>query len=202
MLGRLCVSRTHSDLIESYSTKGNWVSDRRNMADWHDYVSLLPTMAAIVNSVIAVMIAQIVHQNQRAKIALVLLAWLIAGSAIAITISGQHDIISAREGERSRDTRIREMLGDFISHGQSLMSAFSNPKAAPHVAEANKWLSDTSDFLLKNLGKSYVTRFDNPSGTPIENVITPGITTDNQTNWRIVNQHVFRLEQFSEELPH
>jgi hypothetical protein len=134
------------------------------MGDWHDYVALLPTLAAVANGFIAVVVAQFLHERRRARMVLVAAAGVIAFSAIGATIYGQHALVAIRDAERSRKTDIREHLGEYILRGTNLMLKCADGKVPPPEDEANAWASEVETYLATLLGNSYVTTFRDSTG--------------------------------------
>jgi hypothetical protein len=170
------------------------------MGDWHDYVSLLPTMAAVINGFIAVVIAQFLQDRRRAKVVLVAFAGLVGLIAISATLYGQHAIMMARSAERARYVDIREHVGEFISQGNDLMRECGNNNAPPPIQTANEWAGRTEEFLAEQLGKSYVTRFRDGTGAP--SMSLNGADAIHQNVWFGIYIRVLRLERFSGELLH
>lgn len=106
----------------------------------------------------------------------------------------------AELNEHRHKRKARGAIGEFLSAGQALMEQFAkdDPRILP-LKESQDWAATAEDILQKMLDPSYVARFRNPAGLPIDEGI--GIQLpQHRTALAWVRVRVMRLEQFLSEL--
>jgi hypothetical protein len=168
------------------------------MGDWQSLWAVLPSTAAVINGVIAVLIANHLQDRPRAKRIWTAVVVIVAVLAVGATLYGQSRVISDRAAERGRLVDIRERIGEFISQGNGIMNECGNNSVPAPLEIGNQWASDAEKFLLERLGKSYATRFSDGAGVP--SMVLNGADPAHQSVWFGVYVRVVRLEQFSTEL--
>jgi hypothetical protein len=169
------------------------------MGSLQDYVPVLPTVAALVNGLIAVMIANFFKDKPRAKRALAISAGIVCMVALGATFYGQHSIGAARDAEHRHNVEVRERLGAFIAEGDSLMREYADLGTPLPTDKANDWANRTETFLAMRLGMSYVIRFRDDTGVPSIR-LTIGDAARG-AEWYGIYARVLRLQEFSTEVP-
>jgi hypothetical protein len=171
---------------------------------WRDYAGLLPSSAAIVNGLIAVLIAQFFKERPAARIFLVGMASILAVAAVGATFCGQSQVVAARDADQTHRRDLREALGSYIEKGNELELAISNSaksEAKAPIQEENNWYASVIQFLREKLGSSYVARFHDLSGI---GRVYLGVSTDDDHQslfWSVYTRR-FRLEQFVDQFPY
>jgi hypothetical protein len=165
-----------------------------------DYLGILPGIIAVVNGALAALLSHYPFKTPAGKLRFIVIVGLLSFAAVGATIYSQHLIVAQRNEERAQRDIIREKLGTFIEEGTRLMNQCRDSSKPPPVDAINEWVSRVYPFLTQSLGKSYIARFNDPSGVPPQGPV--GVDNEHQNAWFAVFQRVFRLEQFSQELPH
>lgn len=166
---------------------------------FRDYGTPFASAVAVLNGFIAVLIAQLFQDYPIAKMFLVVSAGLLGAAAICVTFYTQRQIVATRDAEAARRLAIREWLGSFVAEGNHLMNSLDPTKSVP-LDQTNEWANRVEVFLLTKLGQSYVNRFRDWTGTP--SVQPPAVLdSEHQKAWAQIYFRVFRLEQFSQQLP-
>jgi ABC-type transport system involved in cytochrome bd biosynthesis fused ATPase/permease subunit len=135
-----------------------------------DYGALISPIAAVINGFIAVLVANFLKDNAKAKVVLVVSAALLGIAGIGASILSQRQLLSVKIAEQTKNKARREALGSFIADGLKLIVDCSDSSIPPKLAEANKWFENVSLYLSANMGDAYVTRLKNPAGLPINAV--------------------------------
>lgn len=165
---------------------------------FRDYGAPFATAVAVFNSVITVTIGQCFKDSPRARAILVVASILLGGVAVIATFYSMHEIVAARDAEAARRVAIREGIGKFIEEGQNLQNKCGDVTVPLPTEAANDWDMRAKAFLNTNLDASYVIRFVDTIGA------TPLVTqlSDDRRNLFIgIYVRIFRLEQFSQQLP-
>jgi hypothetical protein len=125
-----------------------------------DYISVLPSVAAVVSAFIALLVAQFFKDNTVAKVLLVIAAGILGVVAIGATIYGQHQIVAAKEAAAHRNEEIRNTLGNFTAEGLAIVGpGCADPSnTTPPVAEVDAWRGRIIAYLASRVGQSYVPR--------------------------------------------
>jgi predicted PurR-regulated permease PerM len=167
------------------------------MDNLRDYVPVLPSMAAVVSTFLAVLVANFFKRRPCMRVALVVITGLFAVAAVGVTVYGQHQIIAQRAAQAKRNAEIRQRLGDFIREGATLVAKCPDANGVSEPA-IDAWLKEVNDFLDTQLGHSYSERLLNPIGSLL-NVGCNGANQQNNTLFRIVMGVNGHLEQFSQQ---
>ncbi len=163
------------------------------------YLSVVPSILAVVSAFAALLLGQFFRENMIAKVILVGISGLCAVGAIGATISGQHQINAAVKAQAARNKEIRDTLGNFVEEGLRLIApGCANPAiTTPPIDAIAAWEARISTFMDAKMGHSYVQRMQNlppgfltsaHCGNPNFNGVVVAVTE--------VNTH---LEQFSEQ---
>jgi len=166
---------------------------------WRDYVQPVSTIAALLLSTLALVLAQFPIGSVRAKwtyVAIVIVFNLVA--AVSVVYSQYYTITKARTEIATR-REIREQLGVFIERGNALMARLRDADAPLADADSNAWANEVETFLSEKLGQSYVLRFRSDTGILLGEPV--GLARPHIDYWRGVRNRVYNLERFSAELP-
>jgi hypothetical protein len=164
---------------------------------WRDYVGLIPSSAAIVNGLLAVLIAQFFKERPIARAILVGVAFILGGAAIGATFYGQSQVIAARDADTKHRHDIRAAFGEFISQGREIEKKIADTSIQSPVQDKNIWDNEVALYLNSNLDESYSIRFHDQTG--INPAYLQGVDNDRQRLWWELHVSLFRLEQFSDQ---
>jgi hypothetical protein len=165
-----------------------------------DYVNILPAVIAVINGALAVFSTHYPFKTPAARTRFICVVAALSVAAIGATFYSQHSVIAQRAEEQIHRKAIREELGTFINEGNNLMRECATERNRPLASDQRQhWLEGVVSFLSKELGYSYVARFADQTGVP--NVMLIGANDERQSFWYSIYAGVYRLEQFSQELP-
>jgi hypothetical protein len=169
---------------------------------FRDYGTPFATAVAVINTVITVTVGQYFKDSPRARAVLVAASMIFGCIAIIATFYSQHEIVATRDAEAARRVAVREGIGKLIEEGQNLQNECADA-ATPLPKEAViDWETQAKAFLSANLGPSYVTRFGDPIGaSPLLTVSMSAMSDDRRNLFIGIYVRIFRLEQFSQQLP-
>lgn len=163
-----------------------------------DYLSTVPTLIAIINTVIAVASSHFKPEQTKWKFAL-LGASLVLGVAAAVTtIAGQHHVVAVQAERASLLGYERAQIGNFIEDADTLLLTLRDQSKPVPLDDLNKWYAVVEAWLNDRLGPSYVQRFNDNAG--LVHGEPPNVDETHQGYWNGIYERVTRLQQFSSEL--
>jgi hypothetical protein len=163
-----------------------------------DYGALVSPILAIVNGLIALVVAQFFKERPAAKIFLVASAAVLSVAAVTATVVSQRQALAIKVASDARHKEIREQLGKFIADGAQITSDCSDNSTPPNWRALAEWVSKVSEYLKAQLGQSYAARVISAAGVPV-NVACSGADEAHNKVFRVGNAINFHLEQFSSE---
>jgi len=164
-----------------------------------DYINVVPTLIAIVNTVIAVGVSHFRPERNRLKVTLLIVAIGLGILAAIATVYGQHLVIQKRDEEASRRRSIHAQLGEYISRGDQIMHSLQDQNTPVDALTINDWDDQIERYLASSFGAGYVARFRDGSG--IFHGEPQGVDMLHVNVWNAMYERVVRLQQFSGELP-
>ncbi len=166
---------------------------------FRDYGTPFASAVAVLNGFIAVIVAQLFPDYPIAKALLAASAGLLGAAAIFATFYTQRQIVTTRDAEAARRLAIREWLGLFVAEGNNLKEQCRDVTKQVPLDQAYEWANRIEAFLSTQLGLSYVNRFKDSTG--ILPASPPGLGGEHLNVWAYIYSRIFRLEQFSQQLP-
>jgi hypothetical protein len=163
-----------------------------------DYANVIPTIIAIINSVIAVSVSHFKPERQRLKIAILVVSILLGLAAAGATIYGQYATVQKREAEVAKRNDVHSHLGELIAQGDGLLIVLRDASKPVASSEATAWALGTEQYLRGSLGPGYVERFRDSSGMVHGQPV--GLDDAHIGYWNGVYERVARLQQFSAEI--
>jgi hypothetical protein len=88
---------------------------------WSDYIPVLPSVAAVINGFIALLVAQFFKEHPRSKAVLVGSAFLLGLASVGGTIYAQSRTIADKHAAHDRTVETRNKLGEFLLEANDLM---------------------------------------------------------------------------------
>jgi hypothetical protein len=166
---------------------------------FRDYGTPFASAVAVLNGFIAVLIAQLFQDYPIAKMLLVSSAGLLGGAAICATFYTQHQIVATRDAAAARRLAIRDGLGSFVAEGNDLKELCRDATKQVPLDQTYEWANTVEAFLSTQLGQSYVNRFRDSTG--VLPMSPAGLGGEHLNVWSYIYSRIFRLEQFSQQLP-
>ena len=131
--------------------------------------------------------------------------WLALGLGLFISIAwAYHDLrmekvaLERQVDEKDKKRTIRETLGGFLREGAEFKRQCTRENEEPPFGEAEDWSTRTEEYLEKSLGASYIARFKNSAGLPMQTCSIYSI--EHRNLWGGINTRLARLEEFIKEL--
>jgi len=125
-----------------------------------------------------------------------ILLWVVSGASFFVAVVFiVIDNIKSRKEDREKLTQkekrkvIRGKLGQYLSKGNLLYQYDPNN-------EASKWASEVEDFLSRDLGDDYISRFGSETGILLENGMEGSIFQAR----RFLEIRMIRLNEFIREM--
>jgi hypothetical protein len=164
-----------------------------------DYVPVVPTLLAIVNSVIAVWMAQFKPESQRLKVGLLLFAIVAGLAAAGATIAATYHVVQSAKQVQAENAQTLATLGDLIEEGDKLLAPLRDQSVPVDNAGLNAWAAKAEKSLLDSasLGPAFVRRFRDASGLLHG---SPNVDEPHQSSWNGVYERITRLQEFSAEM--
>jgi len=163
-----------------------------------DYAGVIPTLIAIVNSVIAVSVSHFKPERTRLKVALLVASILLGVAAAGATIYVQYEMIQKRDAEIAKRNDIHQRLGEFIAQGDAILAILRDESKSVASTEANSWALTVEKYLSDSLGPGFVERFRDSSGMLHGQPV--GLDEAHVSYWNGVYKRIERLQQFSAEV--
>src|ERR1700731_2761660 len=163
-----------------------------------DYASIIPSVIAVMNGLLAIYSTHYPFEALTAKLAFIIIIGSLSLAAIVETVYSHHLVLAARAEERRRILKIRGQLGIFISHGANLLKLAATASVLPPIDQANEWVSSIENFFATNMGDPYVVRFRDSTGMP-PGISIIGVDEQHQNLWRWIYSRMMKLEQFIKE---
>jgi len=105
-----------------------------------DYANIIPSLIAIVNTVIAVWVSHFRPERNKLKVCLLIVAIVLGLLGAIATVYGQHAIIQRQEDDTRRRHYIHTQLGLFISEGDQLLLQLRDQNITVHNDDINMWV--------------------------------------------------------------
>ncbi len=116
-----------------------------------DYLSVVPTVIAIVNSVIAVGAAHFKPESQWLKVGLLLFAIFAGLGAAAATVAGQYHAVQAAKQAQAETAETLAALGKFIAEGNALLGPLRNQNTSVDENKLDGWAGSVETYLSNSL---------------------------------------------------
>jgi len=157
-----------------------------------DYVGIIPGAAALAIGLVTLVSKDTPKWNK-------IIVAILTVVAIGATGASQWWTNTKSAEERAEKTAIREQLGEFENQGNRLIAITLNNDLPLPQEDADKWGKEIQTFLATKLGRSYVIRFYNDSGIPLQG--TPlGIQMNRMGLLQWLHYRIARLDQFASEV--
>lgn len=167
-----------------------------------EYLGLAGTVIAVVNALLAIVIALLPRGSQLTKLRIGAVAVALGLFAIVAALYPQDDVPAAQstaQGEqRSERREVRKQLDGFIRDGTALLAQIKDSKQALPTKQADLWAQQAEIYLRDRLGERYVARYRADVG---ELYGDANVAHERLGYWRAVRNRVINLEKVSAEFP-
>jgi hypothetical protein len=164
---------------------------------WREYFGSAGTILAVVNGVLAIVIATLPTRRSVYKLRLGALALLIGALAVGAAFYNKYRVYVQTERAQSDRTETGQRLEAFIAQGRSLIGQIKDASVELPSSAADVWAQQTEIYLRDRFGEPAVTRFRKPAGELYgvdETVAAPRVAY-----WRAVRDRVVNLQAIAAE---
>jgi hypothetical protein len=173
---------------------------------WREYLKyididigiLIGTAVAVVNGILALIIAFMPVRWSVAKLRLGVVAFVLAAAALGSTVYLQRH---AREQllQKQTDRRdLHERLETFILEGRTLLVQIRDSRRELPIRPADEWAQRAEIYLRDKLGERYVAQFRKEVSDLYGDAPVPA---ERLGYWRAVRNRVVNLERINAEFP-
>jgi hypothetical protein len=165
---------------------------------WRDYIGLTGTVVAVINGLLAILIALLPVRRSVVKLRLGVAALVLAGLGLGAAAFSQHYERVQQDLRAAERSEVREKIETFILEGRTLLSQIRDAQRELPTRPADEWAQRAELYLRDKLGERYVGRFrrevDDLYG---DAAIAPA----RLGYWRAVRNRVVNLEKITAEFP-
>jgi len=164
---------------------------------WREYFGSAGTILAVVNGVLAIVIATLPTRRSVYKLRLGALALLIGALAVGAAFYNKYRVYVQTERAQSDRTDTRQRLEAFITEGRNLIAQIRDANVELPSSAADVWAQQAEIYLRDRFGEPAVARFRKPAGELYgvdETVAAPRVAY-----WRAVRDRVVNLQAIAAE---
>lgn len=170
---------------------------------WRDYLGFIGAALAVLNGLIATLIARLPDRRSVYKLRLGVITLVIGAIAVGAAIYTQHTVQVRADRQQSDRIEMRKRIETFSLEGRGLLDQIKDPQRELPARAADEWAQRTEIFLRNKLGERYVARFRKEPGPFYTD--DPAITPARLGYWRAVRNRLIALDmmgaEFSEPPP-
>jgi hypothetical protein len=165
---------------------------------WREYIGLVGTAVAVVNGLLAMIIALLPVRRSVAKRRLGVVALVFAVGAVGAMFYSKHYASVQQEQQQAERREIRERLETFILEGRTLLGQIRDTQRDLPNRSADEWAQRAELYVRDKLGERYAARFRNDIGDMYGDAAVPAARLG---YWRAVRNRIVNLESISAEFP-
>jgi len=165
---------------------------------WRDYFGFVGTALALINGLIAIVIALLPARNSVHKLRLGAAALVLGGLAVGATFYAQYHAYAQAERLRSDRGEIRKRLEGFIVEGRELLVQIKDARRDLPTTAADEWAQRAEIYLRDKVGERYVPRFRKDVSELFGDA---DVAPARVGYWRAVRNRVVNLETIGAEFP-
>jgi hypothetical protein len=171
----------------------NW-----NAAMWREYVSYAGTVIAILNGVLAFVVAMLPMRRSVAKLRLAVAALVLGVLAIGSVFYARYQGRVQAEQQQTERREIRERLETLVLEGRTLLNQIKDANRELPTRPSDEWAQRAEIFIRDKLGERFIPRFRKEVA---ELYGDPNIPAARLGYWRAVRNRVVNLEMIGAEFP-
>jgi hypothetical protein len=165
---------------------------------WREYIGLVGTAVAVVNGLLAMIIALLPVRRSVAKRRLGVVALVFAVGAVGAMFYSKHYASVQQEQQQAERREIRERLETFILEGRTMLGQIRDTQRDLPNRSADEWAQRAELYVRGKLGERYAARFRNDIGDMYGDAAVPAARLG---YWRAVRNRIVNLELISAEFP-
>jgi hypothetical protein len=165
---------------------------------WRDYFGFVGPALAVINGLLAIVIALLPVRKSVHKLRLGAFALVLGGLAVGATFYAQLHAYTQAQRARSERGDIRQRLENFIVQGRELLVQVKDARRDLPATAADEWAQRAEIYLRDKLGERYIVRFRRDVSELFGDADVPPARVG---YWRAVRNRVVNLETISAEFP-
>jgi hypothetical protein len=169
-----------------------------NAGMWREYLGFVGAAIAVVNGLIAIVVAMLPVRRSVAKLRLGAAAVVLGVLAVGGTLVSLYSMRVQQERQLSDRREIRQRIDGFIQEGQTLLAQIGDSRRELPTRLADEWAQRTEIFLRGRLGELYVVRFRREVNEMYGDAPIAAARID---YWRAVRDRLVNLEMMAAEFP-
>ena len=165
---------------------------------WRDYIGYIGTAIAVLNGLLAIIIAMMSVRRSVAKLRFGVTALVLAAVAVGATFYSKHYARTQIERQQADHSETRERLETLILEGRTLLGQIKDSQRELPTRPADEWAQRAELYLRDKLGERYVARFRKDVNDMYGDAAVPAARLG---YFRAVRNRVVNLEMISAEFP-
>lgn len=166
---------------------------------WRDNFGYAATVLAVVNGVIAIVIALLPVRRSVHKLRLGVLALVLGALAVGATFYSKYHSRGQIERAQADRAEIRKRVEAFIQEGRELLAEVKDSRRELPARAADEWAQRAEVFLRDKLGERYVARFRKEADPTYGE--DAAVAAPRMPYWRAVRNRVVAMEAIGAEFP-
>jgi hypothetical protein len=165
---------------------------------WREYLGYAGTAIAVLNGLLAILIAMLPVRRSVAKLRIGVTALVLGALAIGVLLFSRHYDRVLQDRQLADRGEVRERIETFILEGRTLLGQIRDPQRELPTRPSDEWAQRAEIFLRDRLGERYVARFRRDVDDLYGDA---GIAPVRLGYWRAVRNRVVNLERINAEFP-
>ena len=164
---------------------------------WREYFEYAGTLLAVVNGLIAIIIALMPMRRSVLKLRLAVAALVLGALAVGATFYSKYSAYVRVERQQSDRAEVSARLENLTSEGRNLLGQIRDANRALPTAAADEWAQRTEIFLRDRLGEPSIARFRKDADALYGDAT--GVAASRMGYWRAVRNRIVNLELIGAE---
>lgn len=165
---------------------------------WREYFGYAGTAIAVVNGLLALIIALLPVRRSVAKLRIGVTALVLGAIAVGALVFSRHYDRVQHDKQQTERSEVRERLETFILEGRTLLGQIRDAGRELPTRPSDEWAQRVEFYLREKLGERYITRFRRDVDDLYGDA---GVATPRLGYWRAVRNRVVNLERINAEFP-
>ena len=164
---------------------------------WREYFGFVAPALAVLNGLIAIVIALLSIRRSVLKLRLGVTALVFGIIAVGASYYAKHSTRIQAEQQQADRNVVREQIETYILEGRTLLGQIRDAQRELPSRPADEWAQRSEVYLRDRLGERYVTRFRKDANDLYGDASIAG---PRMGYWRAVRNRVVNLELIAAEL--
>ena len=166
---------------------------------WREYFGFAGTAFAVINGLIAIVIALLPVRRSVLKLRLGAAALALAALALGMTFYSNYRAYVQVERQQAEQADIRAQLGTSLREGRELLGRIRDARRELPTTAADEWAQRTEIYLRDKLGERYIARFRKDADELYGDDAT--VAAPRMAYWRAVRNRLVNLDAIGAEFP-